>query len=279
MRIRLVADSACDVPDSLAARYNIRILPAYINFGLESFKDDGVSITKEDFYQRLRTTTVTPTTSAFPPGEAKIVYEELLQEADHVISFHLSSNFSGIFSSALVAAKAVAPEKITVVDTDVVSMAAGWIVIMAAEMVEQGADLETILEEVKAAKKRATLWAAPETLDFLRRSGRINWLVAGMGALLQIKPLVIVKDGTISQDGRVRTFKNAIKELIMKAHHEAPLERLAILHLDNLKLAQQMEHELKAIAPPHTITLWASSAIAIHFGPGGLGVATLRKKS
>lgn len=279
MRIRLVADSTCDVPETLVSRYNIRKLPAYIQFGLESFKDDGVSITKEDFYQRLRTSTITPTTAAFPPGEAKIIYEELLQEADHVISFHLSSNFSGIFSSALVAAKAVAPEKITVVDTGVVSMAAGWIVIMAAEMVEQGADLQTILEEVESAKKRATLWAAPETLDFLRRSGRINWLVAGMGNLLQIKPLVIVKDGTISQDGRVRTFKNALKELVAKARHEAPLERLAILHLDNPELAQQMEHELKDIAPPHILTLWASSAIAIHFGPGGLGVATLRKKS
>lgn len=279
MRVRVVTDSTCDVPEELLAKHNMRMLPAYIHFGLESLKDDGVSITKEELYRRLRSSSTIPTTAAFPPGEAEVVYEELLQEADHIISFHLSSTLSGIFSSALVASKAVAPEKITVVDTGLVSMAAGWIAIMAAEMAEQGIELSTILEAVDSAKQRSTLWASPETLEFLRRSGRINWVIAGMGTLLQIKPLVMVKGGAVTQDGRVRTFKNALKELVAKARQEAPLERLAILHLDNAELAKSMQEELADIAPPHTVTVCASSAIATHFGPGGLGVATLRKKT
>lgn len=279
MRVRVVTDSTCDVPEELLAKHNIRMLPAYIHFGLESLKDDGVSITKEELYRRLRSSNTIPTTAAFPPGEAEAVYEELLQEADHIISFHLSSTLSGIFSSALVASKAVAPEKITVVDTGLVSMAAGWIAIMAAEMAEQGRELSTILDEVDSAKQRSTLWASPETLEFLRRSGRINWVIAGMGTLLQIKPLVMVKGGAVTQDGRVRTFKNALKELAAKARQEAPLERLAVLHLDNAELAKSMREELADIAPPHTVIVCASSAIATHFGPGGVGVATLRKKT
>jgi DegV family protein with EDD domain len=279
MRVRVVTDSTCDVPEELLAKHNIRMLPAYIHFGLESLKDDGVNITKEELYRRLRSSNTIPTTAAFPPGEAEVVYEELLQEADHIISFHLSSTLSGIFSSALVASKAVAPEKITVVDTGLVSMAAGWIAIMAAEMAEQDIELSTILEAVDSAKQRSTLWASPETLEFLRRSGRINWVIAGMGTLLQIKPLVMVKGGAVTQDGRVRTFKNALKELVAKARQEAPLERLAILHLDNAELAKSMQEELADIAPSNTVTVCASSAIATHFGPGGLGVATLRKKN
>lgn len=277
MRIRVVVDSTCDIPKDLLEKYAIRVLPAYIQFGLESFKDDGINITQEEFYRRLRTSNINPTTAAFPPGEAEEVYRELLREADHIISVHLASKLSGIFASAKLAADTIAPDKITVIDTGLVSMAAGWLGIMAAELAEQGIAPSKIAEEVSAASQRATLWAAPETLESLRKSGRISWLTAGMGGLLQIKPIVMVKDGVVLHDGRVRTFKNALKELTEKARQEAPLERLAILHLDNPTLAEQMCDILSDIAPPNTRIVWASSAVASHFGPGGLGVATVRK--
>lgn len=278
-KIRVVVDSACDVPSDLLEKYQIRVLPAYIQFGLESFRDNGIEITREIFYNRLRTSGIIPKTSTFPPGEAETLYRELLADCDHVFSIHIAGSLSGIWGSAKVAAHTVSPERITVFDTGQVSMAAGWLAVIAAEMAEAGIDVKTIASEIEQAKQRTTLWAVPETLDFLRRSGRIGWLTAGVGGLLQIKPIVKVNNGKITPEGRVRTFKNALKQLIENARQEAPLDRLTVLHLDNPTSAEQMCDILTDIAPAHTRIIWASSAIASHFGPGGLGIATIRKNA
>jgi DegV family protein with EDD domain len=279
-RIRIVTDSACDVPPDIVEKYGISVIPAYINFGLESIPDDGVSITREAFYERLKTADTLPTTSAPPPGVSEQIMRDALADADHVVAIHVASKLSGIFNTSRVAAEAIDTTKISLFDTGTVSMAGGWMVVAAAEAAEQGADLESILAIAASVRERTTLWAVPITLEYLRRSGRVTALMAGLGEMLQIKPIISVDDGEANTAGRVRTTKKVIEKLIDMTREQAPLERLAVLHLNNPDGAALMRAALADVAPPdNTVVLMASSAVGANFGPGGLGIALVRAAS
>jgi DegV family protein with EDD domain len=279
-RIRIVADSACDIPQDIVEKYGISVIPAYINFGLESIPDDGVSITREAFYERLKTADPLPTTSAPPPGVSEQIMRAALADADHVVAIHVASKLSGIFNTSRVAAEAIDTERISLFDTGQASMGAGWAAIAAAEAADRGADVDAVIAAAQSTNERTTLWAVPITMEYLRRSGRVNALVAGLGEMLQIKPIISVDDGEANSAGRVRTTKKVIEKLIEMTREQAPLERLAVLHLNNQDGAALMRAALSDVAPPdNTVILMASSAVGANFGPGGLGIALVRAAS
>jgi DegV family protein with EDD domain len=277
-RIKFVCDSATDLPAAWRARWNISVIPVFVNFGAESFPDDGVSLTHDEFYRRLAESKAAPTTSAPSAGVAADVLRQALSEADHVIAFTISPAVSSTYNAVRLAAQQVSAECITVCDTGTMSMASGWQIVAACEARERGADLNGILNAVAEARERADVWAIPGSLDYLRRGGRVNWIVSGVGTLLQIKPIITVKNGVIDSKQRARTIKKAIETVAELIRRRAPLEGLAILHTNALDLAEQMRTLLADIAPSdpeRTLILNVAAAIGVHFGPGSVGAAIL----
>lgn len=196
-RIKIVCDSAADLPAAWRARWDISVIPVFVNFGAESFPDDGVSLTHEEFYRRMAEAKVPPTTSAPSTGVAADVLRRALAQADHVIAFTISPAVSSTYNAVRLAAQQVSEERITVYDSGTLSMAVGWQIVAACEARERGADLAGILAAADEARKRADVWAIPGSLEYLRRSGRVNRILSSIGTLLQIKPIITVKDGVV----------------------------------------------------------------------------------
>jgi len=276
-RVKLIVDSTTDLPLEWLAHWDIPVLAVYVNFGEESFLDDGIALPKAEFYRRLAASRSLPTTSAPAPGVAQQLMRRQLDNAEHVVFFTVASRFSSLYNTVRLAAQDVDPKRITVVDSGQASMGLGWMVVAAAEAAERGAGPDEVLAAARSACERLKLWAAIDTLEYLRRGGRVNTLVASLGTLLQIKPIINVKDGEVGVVQRVRTMNKAIQTLIDLAHDQAPLERLAVLHTNFPQGAADLLARLVDIAPVNTITVDVTVAIGTHVGPGCLGIASVRK--
>ncbi|MFN7209134.1 MAG: DegV family protein [Aggregatilineales bacterium] len=277
-RIKFVCDSACDLPAAWRARWHISVIPVFVNFGDESFPDDGVSLTHEEFYRRMAQTKQPPTTSAPSTGVAADVLREALAEADHVIAFTISPTVSSTYNAVRLAAQQVSAERITVYDSGTMSMATGWQIAAACQARERGADLAGILAAVAQARARADVWAIPGSLEYLRRGGRVSRIVSSVGTLLQIKPIISVKDGVLDSKQRARTMRKAMELVAETIRRRAPLEGLAILHTNAPDLAEQMRSLLGEVAPSdpeRTLILNVAAAIGVHFGPSSVGAAIL----
>jgi DegV family protein with EDD domain len=277
-RVKLIVDSTTDLPPEWLANWDIPVLAVYVNFGEESFLDDGIALPRADFYRRLAASRALPTTSAPPPGVAQELMRKQLEKAEHVVFFTVASTFSGLYNTVRLAAQDLDPKRITVVDGAQASMGLGWMVAAAAEAAQRGAGVEEVMAAALSARERVKLCAAIDTLEYLRRGGRLNSLIASVGTLLQIKPIIDVKDGKVGIVQRVRTMTKAIQTLIDLARGQAPLERLAVLHTNYPQGAADLLTRLADIAPANTITVDVTTAIGTHVGPGCLGFASVRKQ-
>jgi DegV family protein with EDD domain len=277
VRVKLIVDSTNDLPVEWLARWDVAVLTAFVNFGEESFLDDGIALPKAEFYRRLTTSRVLPSTAAPAPGMAKQRIRQQLEKAEHVVAFTVASQFSSIYNIVRLAAQEVDPERVTVYDSGTVSMGLGWIVAAAAQVAEQGGGVDDVLAAAKSARERTRLYAAIDTLEYLRRGGRVNTLVASLGTLLQIKPIIDVRDGAVTTAQRARTMSRARQVLIDLAHQQMPLERLAVLHTDFPDGAASLRQELADIAPAETLIVDVTTAIGAHIGPGAVGIATVKK--
>jgi DegV family protein with EDD domain len=277
VRVKLIVDSTNDLPVEWLARWDVAVLTAFVNFGEESFLDDGIALPKAEFYRRLTTSRVLPSTAAPAPGMAKQRIRQQLEKAEHVVAFTVASQFSSIYNIVRLAAQEVDPERVTVYDSGTVSMGLGWIVAAAAQVAEQGGGVDDVLAAAKSARERIRLYAAIDTLEYLRRGGRVNTLVASLGTLLQIKPIIDVRDGAVTTAQRARTMSRARQVLIDLAHQQMPLERLAVLHTDFPDGAASLRQELADIAPAETLIVDVTTAIGAHIGPGAVGIATVKK--
>lgn len=276
-RIRLIADSPSDIPADVIEKYDIKVIPAFVNFGLDSYADTEEEMPRKEFYRRLKTVKELPTTAAQPPGLSEEILREALEDADHVIVVHISGKLSAMVQSSRVAAEAIGDDRIKVIDGGGVAMFVGWQTIAAAEAVAEGKSVEEVLQVIEDTRARTRLWAIPTGLEFLKRSGRVSAIVAGIGDMLQLKPVIEFENGEAIQSSRVRTEKNIPKKLVQLVEGEAPLERLALIHLDNYEGAVDLKERLSDIAPEQTVITQASSAIGANFGPGGLAIATVRQ--
>lgn len=279
-KIKFVVDSAADLTPDLIQKHDIRVVPDFVNFGDQSFADDGVSLSRSQFYERLANASELPTTAAPPPGLGAKIFQEALAEADHVIAFSVSSKLSSIYSGMVLAANEVSAEKITVIDSGTLTMGQGWLAVAAAEAGEKGASVEDIKALIAEMRTRIRLYAVLDTLEYLRRSGRVGWAQANVGALLQIKPIINVHEGDVTTAGRVRTFEKAIKEVADIAHREAPIERLSVLHSFNPERGQKVLDLLQDIAPKaYTNMVDVTPVIGTHVGPNAIGLALIKAKN
>ena len=188
-KIKVVTDSAADIPSELAQRLDITVLPCYIIFGSEVYRD-GVDLTPREFYDKLAMSPILPTTSQPPLGLFVETYQNLLQKSDGIVSIHIASTLSGIFNAARVAADALSPDPIVVIDSQQLSMGAGWQVIMAAKAAQEGHTLEEVVSLVQAVQPRVRAAAMLDNLEHVRRGGRISRVTALMGTALRVKPLL-----------------------------------------------------------------------------------------
>lgn len=272
-KIRIITDSTCDLAPGDIERHHITVVPVFVNFGGSSYADDGKELDRQDYYKRLPELRPAPTTSAMPPALAEEALERVLAECDHVIMLALSSKLSGVYNAFRIAKEKAPADHVTLIDSTSTTMGLGWQVLAGAEAAEATGDLDATLAAMERMRNHSRVYAALSTLEYLHRSGRVGWAAAGIGSLLQIKPIISVEHGEVHSLARVRTFSRAVDELISYAHKHAPLDRLAILYNADRAGAEHMRERLKDIAPPdHTRLTMICPAIGTHIGPFGLGV-------
>lgn len=277
MTIRLVADSTCDLPDDLVQAHQISIIPAYINIGDHSYQD-GVDLSRAQFYTDLPGYSTHPTTAAPAPGAFTALFERLVDEgATAIISIHIAGQFSSFFSVAQLGAEAVTRGRVIAFDSQTLSMGIGLQVLGAAADIQAGMGLEDVLARMEERRRRVRVYAGLDTLEFLRRGGRVSFLEAGLGMLLKIKPIMEVNQGEVITAEKVRTSKRVPEKLIELAGRLGPLEALTILHANAQAEAEALKEQMRPFFPEGRmpLTLGITPALGVHIGPGAIGFACL----
>jgi DegV family protein with EDD domain len=273
--VKIVTESTADIPGAMAARLGITIVPSYVMFGTETYRD-GVDLSREQFYAKLAESNVIPTTATPPPGFYEEVYRRLASETDEIVSIHLAARLSALYGVASTAAASVSGVRIAVVDSEQVTMGYGWLAVAAAEAAQRGETLEQIVALVEDMKGRSWVLAALDTLEYLHRGGRVNWVQATVGTLLQIKPIIEIRAGQVNLVERVRTHNRAIRQLIELVKGLGPLERAIVLHADGRDAAERVADLLQEIHPDwERLIDQAGVTIASHAGPGAVGIACI----
>jgi DegV family protein with EDD domain len=275
MPVRVVTDSNCDLPPELVTRYNIVVVASVLNLEGKSYLD-GVDISRAEFYQRLPKLNPLPTTAAPSAAAFEAAYRSC--GPAEVVAIHLSATLSAIYAAARLGAEPLG-DQVTLVDSQQASMGMGWQVLAAAEAAEAGGSRDDVLRAVRSAQERVRLYAALDTIEYLRRGGRASLLSARLGDLLQIKPILEVRAGNVSMAARVRTRQRARDEVAARVEALGPLERFAVLHTACADDARAMAQRLASRARQASVVVEATAVIGTHVGPGAVGVAALMVES
>jgi DegV family protein with EDD domain len=214
-----------------------------------------------------------------PPALAEDVIMRTFADADHLFLISVASKLSGVYNIMRLCANKLPAERVTLIDSRSVTLGMGFQVLAGAEAAEATGDVAQVRAAIERVRDRAHVYAALETMEFLRRSGRVGWAAASIGALLQIKPVIEVYDGDVKSASRVRTFGRAVEELIRFAHEHMPLERLAVLYISDAGDAEKLRDRLADIAPADTIICSVTPTIGVHVGTGGVGIVTVTGSS
>ena len=276
MNIAIVTDSTADIPDELVKAYQIHVVPNLIIMNGQSY-EDGKGISRQEFYERLPDMKAPPTTSAAPFGKYQQIYQRLLEQGSHnIVSIHAPTQLSGIFNAASTAAREFG-ERIQVLDSGMVTLGLGFQVLSAAEAVARGATLKVVLEVIGDVRRKVHTVAMLDTLEYVRRSGRVSWARARLGNLLQIKPILEIKGGQVLSLGEARTRRKGIQRLKELLKKLGDLERLAILHTNAETEARQFMDEFKSGLSSDPMVVYVTTVIGTHVGPNGLGFAAVIK--
>jgi DegV family protein with EDD domain len=277
MTIRIVTDSTCDIPPETAAAHGIVVVPAYINIGDRSYLD-GVELSRRDFYAQLPGLAQQPTTAAPSSGAFCHAYEALAAEgATAILSIHVASKLSGVLNAARLGAEESSGVPIQLFDSEQVSMGLGLLAITAADMARAGATMSQIVAALHERLPRTHVYAVLDTLEYVRRSGRVGWTQFGLGTVLRIKPLVHVYAGEVQMLERIRTHKRAVDRLLELVAELGPLEKIALLHICSPEGGEALRQQARHLFPPQTepLAVEVGPAIGSHVGPGGLGIACI----
>jgi len=278
MKIGIVTDSTADLPAYLIEEHNIQIVPTILILDGKEYAD-GTGISREEFYNRLPSLQAAPTTAAPSIGDFTTPYETLFsQGCDHIISIHAASQLTTIVNVAWQAASEFLG-KVTCIDSGSLSLGLGFQVVAAAEEAEFG--LKSALAAVTSTRKRLQVYAALDTMEYLKRSGRVPGTVAALGGLLSIKPMIELADGEVKPIGAVRTTKQADERILKLLLEMGEFQRLAILHTNAEPRARNLLNEMMSQArqsvPRDIIFVNVTAVIGTHIGPNGLGFAVVRK--
>jgi len=270
--VAIVTDSTADLPPDLAASHAITVVPLTLNFDGQSLLD-GVDIRPDEFYRRLPGVTTHPTTSQPSPGRFAEAYSALLADHDSVISLHISEKLSGTYASAQQAADMTDPRRVRVVDSQLVSMSLGLITLTASAMASKGADVEAIESKVLNMRPHVQTYFSVATLEFLRRGGRIGRAGALLGSVLQVKPVLCIRDGQVTPLERVRTFERALNRIVELTREVDRGHGVCVIvgHADAEADAERIGRDLEPVAETLMIQP-LGPVVGAHAGPGVVGV-------
>jgi DegV family protein with EDD domain len=273
MGVRVVTDSACDLPRNLADVYGIEVVPLTIRFGDEELVDRD-ELDPSEFWRRLKESDALPETSAPSAGAFEARFRDLIQRgATGIISINLSSRLSATMQAAQVAANVVRDDCPTVViDSRTVSMGLGALCLTAARRAADGSKLEEIVEDVISRRDRTQLFGALDTLEYLKRGGRIGNARALLGSMLSIKPILEVRDGVVEESGKVRTRSKALAALAERVRAQ-PVETCAVLHGEASDLDELLDLLDPVFPRDEIVTGLVGPVIGTHAGPGVIGVS------
>jgi DegV family protein with EDD domain len=279
MTVRIVTDSTCDLPEKIVAEYDIAVVPLYINIGDQGYLD-GVELSREEFYQRLPDCDPPPTTATPGPEQFRQVYEALADGgATEILSIHISESLSATVNSARLAAQATDSVPVTVIDSGSLSLGAGFLVLTAARAAAAGDSADEIVPVLEDQRKRTHVFAALDTLEFLRRGGRMNRALAAVGTWLKMKPLLRMHDGNPEAE-RVRTTEAATQRLLDLLGELVPLERVAVVHTHALERAADLLERARHLLPEGDIMSEDITPVfGVHLGPGAVGFACVSARA
>jgi DegV family protein with EDD domain len=277
-RVAVITDSTAYIPEALCKDLNITVAPQVLIWGEETFRD-GVDIMPDDFYKRLATAKVMPSTSQVAIVDMKAAFEKLLESGYDVLGIFISAKLSGTMQSAIQAREMLpkANDKITIVDSNSTAMAMGFGVLMAARAAKGGASLAECQEIAERARQHTGVYFVVDTLEFLRRGGRIGGAQALLGSALNIKPILELRDGRIESIEKVRTKSKAMERMVelvsQRVGKQTPV-RLATLHANaEAEARATLEAAVLQLQPIETVFASVSPVIGTHAGPGTIGLA------
>lgn len=277
-KIKIITDSVADIPSELLQKWNIDVVPCYVDYGGNSYLDNGIELKRSDFYDYIKKHNEVPKTAAPAPALAEELVEKAITGYDYVISVNVAQSLSATHNNVKLACNAIAPNKSTVIDSETVSMGIGWMALIAAEVAANG-DVDAVINAVNKVKKNHRLFAGIYNMEYLRRSGRVSAVVASIGSILQIKPIVqVIEKGQVISAHRVRTFskvREKLRDLLLE--EKGNLDKLAVIHTANEASARQFIEDNKDLVPAETIVAEVGPTLGTHIGPDSLGFIGVNK--
>jgi DegV family protein with EDD domain len=276
MTVKIVTDTLSDITSDLAAELGVTVVPLYVRFGEEIYRDR-IEITSEDFYRRLVNVTKLPSTTQPTPNDFTEVYRKLAKETDEILVIVVSSKLSGTYQSATQAKEMVQGKcRIEIVDSLNVAMGMGLIVISAVKAVKEGANLAEVSDMARRAVSRSHLIAYFDTLKYLAKGGRIGKAQGLLGPLLSIKPILTIKDGEMAPLTRVRSQSAGLDYFYNLVAGFSHIEGLAVEHATTPDVADRLVERLGAIYPKeHIYRSVISPVIGTYAGPNALALTVL----
>jgi len=272
MTAKIVTDSCSDITQDEAKRLGIVVVPAYVHFGDKSFRD-GVDMSCDEFYNKLMTSPVHPSTAAPSPGEFAKVYEKAAQETDEIVSIHVTSKHSAMYDSALVGRQMVEKKgcRIEVIDSKGITMWQGLVAIAAAKAAHSGCSLQQVVDIAHETIHRLRALALLDTLKYAVKGGRLGKAVSAIESFLNVKPLIALRDGEVLPVGMARTRCKVIARLreFLQSIHQA--EDIAIVHSTTADEARSLADYARSLFPnimPRISRL--GPALGVHGGPGAV---------
>jgi len=275
--IRVVTDSLANLPADVAASKGIEVVPLQVIFGSEAFAD-GIDLTNEQFYERLRQSRALPTTSQPSAGQFAAVYQRLLSEgASSIVSVHVSRHLSGTYGAAVAGRELVPDARISVLDTLSITTGLGLLALRAADAVDKGMNHGQVVDLIESLSPRARVFFVVDTLEYLQKGGRIGAASAFLGSLLSLKPILAIREGVVQPVERVRTKSRALDHLAKLVAQEVPpgsVLHAAILHGQALEEATNLAERIHKNYRCQDLMIGeVGPVIATHTGPGVVGVA------
>ena len=276
MVVKVVTDSTSDLSPQIVNELGISVVPLNVHFGEVTYRD-GIDLSAEEFFQKLVSSPILPTTTQPSVGAFLEIYNALAEETNEIVSIHISAKLSGTYNSALVAKNSLEKDcRIEVMDSLQATMATGLIVIAAARAAKAGANLDEVLAVARKAISQMRIRALLDTLEYLQKGGRIGKAQAFLGTILNVKPLIKLEDGEVHPVERVRSRARAIQHLCDFVQSFPHISDMAIMHSATPEEAEALADRLDPVFPKNRVHIASFGPVmGTYTGPGALGIALL----
>jgi DegV family protein with EDD domain len=280
MTVKIVTDSVSDLPSQVVKELGITVIPIVLRWGEQLYRD-GIDLTSQQFYERLKSSKIPPSTSVPSPVTFAESYDRLAEETNEILAIIVTAKLSGTYNVALQSVGLMKKKcRVEVIDSKCATMAEGFIVMKAAQAAQSGASLDDAVDIARKTIPRVDFLATFDTLEYLKRGGRIGKAQAFLGSMLKINPLITLRDGVVEPAGRTRSRARAIDRLYEFAMSYSHIEEMAIEEATTPDEAEKLAKRLGAKFPKERIyRSKPSPVIGAHTGPGFLIVAILGDKS